>query len=143
LYVVGVGIGFAVQRWIGGPLFPSTAPPLVWRAPGVALIVAGVLLGASGVMAIHRAGSSIVPIKPVTALVVRGPYRWTRNPMYLGMALVSAGIAVGANALWPLLVLPVVVVVVRRMVIDREERYLERTFGREYRRYCDRVPRWI
>ena len=63
--------------------------------------------------------------------------------MYMGLALLSAGIAVTANAVWPLLSLPVVLTLVRRRHVEREEQYLERTFGREYRRYRDRVPRWL
>jgi protein-S-isoprenylcysteine O-methyltransferase Ste14 len=109
----------------------------------VGLIAVGLVLGLAAVITVHRAGSTIRVDRPVTALVVRGPYHWTRNPIYLGLALVSAGIAVTANALWPLLSLPVVLTLVRRRVIEREERYLERTFGREYRRYRDRVPRWL
>jgi protein-S-isoprenylcysteine O-methyltransferase Ste14 len=105
--------------------------------------VVGLVLGLAAVMTIRRSGSTIRVDRPATALVVRGPYRWTRNPIYLGLALVSAGIAVAANAVWPLLMLPVVVTVVRRRVIEREEQYLENTFGREYRRYRDRVPRWL
>jgi protein-S-isoprenylcysteine O-methyltransferase Ste14 len=63
--------------------------------------------------------------------------------MYVGLAILSAGIAVAANALWPLLMLIGVLGIVRRRVIAREEAYLERAFGREYRRYRDRVPRWL
>jgi len=142
-YLAGLAIGFAIEWGLGGPLFPRNRAPLFWLVPGAGLIVVGLVLGLAAVMTVHRAGSTIRVDRPVTALVVGGPYRWTRNPIYLGLALVSAGIAVGANAIWPLLMLPVVVTVVRRRVIEREERYLERTFGREYRRYRDRVPRWL
>jgi len=77
------------------------------------------------------------------AVVTTGPFRWTRNPIYLGMALCTAGVAVGLNLLWPLLVLPFVIWAIRRRVIAREEQYLDRVFGREYRRYRERVPRWL
>jgi protein-S-isoprenylcysteine O-methyltransferase Ste14 len=142
-YVLGLAVGFAIEAWIGGPLFPRTAAPAVWVVPGAGLITAGLVLAGSGVFVMKRAGSNVRPDRPATALVVAGPYRLTRNPMYVGLALVSAGVAVVANAVWPLLMVVVTLAIVRRRVIVREEAYLERAFGREYRRYCDRVPRWL
>ncbi|MFI5210728.1 MAG: methyltransferase family protein, partial [Gemmatimonadales bacterium] len=69
--------------------------------------------------------------------------RFSRNPMYVGMTLLYLGIALWANSLWPLLLLPAVLVVMRRGVIAREEAYLERRFGDEYRSYRARVRRWL
>jgi protein-S-isoprenylcysteine O-methyltransferase Ste14 len=142
-YLAGLAIGFALEWGIGGPLFPRHKSPLFWVVPGVGLIAVGLVLGLSAIITVRRAGSTIRVDRPVTALVVGGPYRWTRNPIYLGLTLVSAGISVAANAIWPLLLLPVVFTFVRRQHVEREERYLDRTFGREYRRYRDRVPRWL
>ncbi|HSY80422.1 MAG TPA: isoprenylcysteine carboxylmethyltransferase family protein [Gemmatimonadaceae bacterium] len=142
-YLAGLAIGFVIEWGLGGPLFPRHKAPGFWLVPGAGLIVVGLVLGIAAVITVHRSGSTIRVDRPATALVVRGPYRWTRNPIYLGLALVSAGIAVAANAIWPLLMLPVVITMVRRRVIEREEQYLEHTFGREYRRYRDRVPRWL
>ena len=68
---------------------------------------------------------------------------FTRNPMYLGLVFITAGLALLANALWPLVLLPVVIVIVRRAVIDREERYLTAKFGEEYLQYKARVRRWL
>ncbi len=133
-YVAGLAIGFAIEWAIGGPLFPRDRSPYFWRVPGVGLIVVGLALGLAAIITARRAGST---------LLVAGPYRWSRNPIYLGMSIVSAGLAVVANALWPLLMVPIVATFVRRRVIEREERSLEQTFGREYRRYRDRVPRWL
>jgi protein-S-isoprenylcysteine O-methyltransferase Ste14 len=142
-YLGGLAVGFAIEAMVGGPLFPRQAAPGYWLVPGAALITVGLVLCASAIVMVRRSGSSIRPDRPTTALVVRGPYRWTRNPMYVGLAILSAGIAVVANALWPLLMLIGVLGIVRRRVIAREEAYLERAFGREYRRYRDRVPRWF
>jgi len=142
-YLAGLLIGFAIEWGIGGPLFPRNKSPLFWLVPGVGLIVVGLALGLAAVITIRRAGSTVRIDRPVSALVERGPFRWTRNPIYLGLTLVSAGIAIAANAIWPLLTLPVVFTFVRRRHVLREEAYLERTFGREYRRYRDRVPRWL
>jgi protein-S-isoprenylcysteine O-methyltransferase Ste14 len=75
--------------------------------------------------------------------VTDGPYRLTRNPGYLGMTLLYAGIAIAADAVWALAPLPVAIAVIDRGVIAREERYLERTFGAPYTEYKRRVRRWI
>jgi protein-S-isoprenylcysteine O-methyltransferase Ste14 len=93
--------------------------------------------------AFQRKGTAVEPWKPTTAIVTTGPYRLTRNPAYLGMALVYIGIALLADALWVLVPLPVVLLIIDRMVIAREERYLERKFGQEYVDYKVRARRWI
>src|SRR5437660_1658286 len=79
---------------------------------------------------------------PTQTVVTDGPYRLTRNPAYLGMALTYAGIAIVADAPWALLPLPFVIAVIDRGVIAREERYLERKFGTPYTDYKRRVRRW-
>jgi protein-S-isoprenylcysteine O-methyltransferase Ste14 len=90
-----------------------------------------------------RARTSPLPMRPTTALVGSGPYRWTRNPMYLAMLLVYLGAALLFDVTWALVLSPAVVALVNRLVIAREERYLEAKFGEEYRRYKARVGRWI
>jgi protein-S-isoprenylcysteine O-methyltransferase Ste14 len=92
---------------------------------------------------IENAGTPIRTDRPVPHLVTNGPFRYTRNPGYLGLAMLYAGIAVLRNALWAILLLPLVVYVIQREVIGREERYLERTFGEEYLAYKARVRRWV
>jgi protein-S-isoprenylcysteine O-methyltransferase Ste14 len=87
-----------------------------------------------------------VPIrtdKPVPRLATDGPFRYTRNPSYLALAVIYAGIAVLRNSLWAMLLLPLVVIVIQREVIGREERYLERAFGEEYLDYKGKVRRWV
>ena len=81
--------------------------------------------------------------RPVPKLTTEGPFRYTRNPGYLAMAMIYAGIAVLRNALWPMLSLPLVLFVTEREFIGREERYLERTFGGEYLTYKAQVRRWV
>ncbi len=91
----------------------------------------------------RRAGTSMVPMNPTTALVTSGPYRLTRNPMYLGMAFLYVAFAFALGVIWALAFLPAVVVIVDRFVIAREEPYLERKFGQAYRDYKVRVRRWL
>jgi protein-S-isoprenylcysteine O-methyltransferase Ste14 len=95
------------------------------------------------IVTFRRAGTTPDPTRPTTALALGGPYRWTRNPMYLGFALMQAGAALIANALWPLVWLLPVLLVIRLHVIGREEQYLERKFGEDYLAYKRRVRRWF
>lgn len=127
------------------------AAPVAWLPGGFSfrvilgapLVAASFLLGLWGAWTMRRAGTNIDPHKPATALVVTGPFRFTRNPLYLSLTLLYMGVTALANALWPLVFLPVVLVVVRRGVIDREERYLEGKFGEAYREYKAAVRRWL
>jgi protein-S-isoprenylcysteine O-methyltransferase Ste14 len=106
-------------------------------------ILLGVLLARSGFQTLRNAGTEVNPTKPTTTLVVSGPYQVTRNPLYLSLTLFYAGISLLANAFAALLLLPIVLFIINRGVIDREERYLEQKFGDEYLRYKMRVPRWF
>jgi protein-S-isoprenylcysteine O-methyltransferase Ste14 len=139
IYLAGLAIGFALEALLPGTSLPGA---IRWAGGGV-LVVAGIALLASFNTAFTRKGTAVEPWKPTTAIVTTGPYRITRNPAYLGMALVYIGIALLAGALWVLVPLPFVLVVIDRAVIAREERYLERKFGREYMDYKAGVRRWI
>jgi protein-S-isoprenylcysteine O-methyltransferase Ste14 len=138
IFLAGLAVGFGLEA-----VLPSASVPAGIRWLGCAPILAGVVLQASFVRAFRRADTNIVPVKPTTAIVTGGPYRITRNPGYLGMALVYVGIALLAGALWPLASLVVVLLVVDRAVIAREERYLEGKFGQEYLDYKRRARRWL
>lgn len=138
LYAGGLLVGLGLHRLRPLPFLPPRVAPIL----GVALIVAG-CIGVAGVWAFHRAATSPNPWRPTTHLVVGGPFRLTRNPMYLGLTLWYLGATCWANSLWPLLLLPLVLLVMQRGVIAREERYLERKFGDEYRGYRTRVRRWL
>jgi protein-S-isoprenylcysteine O-methyltransferase Ste14 len=139
IYLGGLAIGFGLEALLPGASLPGA---IRW-ALGGALVVAGVALLASFNTAFTRKGTAVQPWKPTTAIVTTGPYRLTRNPAYLGMALVYVGIALLAEALWVLAPLPLVLAIMDRAVIAREERYLERRFGREYLDYKTRARRWI
>jgi protein-S-isoprenylcysteine O-methyltransferase Ste14 len=111
---------------------------------GVGLIVAGAALGVAGVSVFRKAKTTVLPAaRPTTSIVAAGPYRFTRNPMYLGMASAFLGITLLLNTMWALLMFPVVVLIVTRYVIQREERYLAAKFGDAYADYRRRVRRWL
>ena len=118
-------------------------PRRLARTLGPILFVTGFLVGLLGFLEVRRAGSSADPREPTTTVVTGGPYRFTRNPMYLGFVMQYVGISALFNSLLPVLLLPAVQLLVRRGVIEREERYLERKFGDEYRQYKGTVRRWI
>jgi len=125
-------------------LFPATFLPRgAARALGIPLTGAGLLLFISSLRALRRAETDVRPYKPTTSIVAEGPYRFTRNPIYLGFTLVYGGITALVNSPWDALLLPLVLVLMQRGVIQREERYLERVFGEEYLQYKARVRRWI
>ena len=139
IYLGALGIGFGLDAVIGRGSLPSTiAVPI-----GAASMIAGAGLLGSFVQAFQRARTPIDPYTPSEAIVTDGPYRLTRNPAYLGMALTYAGIAIVSNAPWALVPLPVAIAVIDRGVIAREERYLERKFGTPYVDYKRRVRRWL
>ena len=139
IYLVGLGLGLLLDAFL-----PEAGLPAAVRWPlGALLVVAGVSLMATFVGAFRRAQTNIDPWKPTTAIVTSGPYRFTRNPGYLGMALVFSGISLLADAPWALLVLLPTMAVIDRGVIVREERYLEGKFGEEYLTYKGRVRRWL
>ena len=118
-------------------------PRRLARTLGPLLIVGGFVVGLLGLREMRRAGTNVDPYRPATAIVTGGPYRFTRNPMYVGFTLMYVGISALANALLPILLLPALQRLMRRGVIEREERYLEHKFGDEYLQYKGRVRRWI
>jgi protein-S-isoprenylcysteine O-methyltransferase Ste14 len=137
-------LGLLLNRKIPVPFLPRG----LTRILGLPLFSGGVLLGGWSYRTMKRAdtpiiGEPFVPGKPTSSLVTDGPFRYSRNPGYLGAAMVYAGIASLTNALWVFLLLPVVLLTMQRTAIEREERYLEIKFGEEYLGYKARVRSWI
>jgi protein-S-isoprenylcysteine O-methyltransferase Ste14 len=139
IFVAGLVVGFALEALLPGVDLPAVVQ---WGVGGL-LVLAGLGLLLSFNTAFSRRGTAVEPWKPTTAIVTTGPYRFTRNPAYLGMAVTYVGIAVMSSALWVLVPLPVVLAVIESGVIAREERYLERKFGDEYLGYKRTVRRWL
>ena len=137
-------LGWLLNRKIPAPFLPRG----LTRILGLPVIGGGALLGGWTYRTMRRAdtpiiGEPFVPGKPTSILITDGPFRYTRNPGYVAGAVVYAGVASLTNALWAFLFLPVVLLIMQRTAIEREERYLERKFGEEYLRYKAQVRRWI
>ena len=112
--------------WLGALVFAFALALLVWA-----------------IAAMTRGGSNVPTNRPTTTIVHGGPYRFTRNPIYLAMALGLIGLAIAFNTLWLLLVSVPFGLVIRYGVVAREEAYLERKFGNVYRCYRSRMRRWL
>ena len=109
---------------------------------GAIFFLTGLASNVSGFVTQKRAGTDPIPFNPSTRIVSHGPYRFSRNPMYIGLALWTLGIAFLVDCAWMLLAVPIGLVLIDRLVITREECYLERKFGEEYPSYKRRVRRW-
>lgn len=127
--VVALG-SFGIDRWL-----------LV--ATGALLVVAGAAMMLAAAWLFRRLDTGVQPSQPTTVIATTGPYRWTRNPMYLGMALTYAGLAIGLDGPIAFALLPLVLIAIQTQVIAREERYLDAKFGDDYRRYKAGVRRWL
>jgi protein-S-isoprenylcysteine O-methyltransferase Ste14 len=136
-----IAAGVILQR--GWPLLLSLpAPERYWLGGGlIAVTMLG--LGLPAVAAMRRSGQSESPWKPTLSIVDDGPFRMTRNPMYLQMVIVCLGFAIVLSNGWILTLTPVCALALQWLAILPEERYLEQKFGDEYRAYKRRVRRWI
>ena len=145
IYLGGLVIGWLLHR---------TWPWPVTRAAGssgarvrvvfaLVLAVAYLVLFLGALSAFRRAHTTLIPNRPATAFVTNGPYRWTRNPMYVSLALLYLAFALWLNSWWAVVMLVPVLVVIQTAVIAREERYLGAAFPGEYQSYCARTRRWL
>ena len=139
-YAAGFAAGM-VLRATTVPLAIGARP--VTSAVGAFVLAAGSALVLAGVGAVVRHRTTIVPHHAVSMLLTTGVYRLSRNPMYTGPAIAYFGGALIAGSWWPLATLPIALLVVRRVVIDPEERYLTSQFGPAYADYQARTRRWL
>lgn len=142
IFAAAVGLGVLGQRARPASLLPARLRR--WRRPlGFALLAGGFAAAGWAVRTMHRVGADPNPSRPVPKLATDGPFRFSRNPIYLSMTAAYAGIILLRNSLWGALLLPGVLAILRRGVIEREERYLARRFGETYEAYRARVRRWL
>ncbi len=136
--------GVFVVAFLLEKIFPAfILPKTVSRIGAVLCVAIWVLLTAWSIAQFRRVRTSVVPTKPATALVVSGPYRFSRNPLYVGFTFLYLGLALFFRLSWGLILLPILIGIIQSYVILREERYLEEKFGAAYLAYKARVRRWI
>lgn len=142
LFVLAFFLGVGLQRLVPLPVH-SIGLINTCHAAGIVLIVCGFVTALSAAALFARARTTIIPFGTASTLLTRGPYRFTRNPMYLSLVVVYVGAAVALLMPWPLLILPLPVVIVDRIVIPFEESRLHEVFATAYDQYCAQVPRWM
>ena len=139
VYLLALLLGLLLNRKLHVPFLSRG----VARVLGWPLVGGGMMLTTWFIKTMRGADTTLDVNKPVSRLVQGGPFRYSRNPGYLSLTMLYTGIAILRNALWAILLLPLVLYVIQREVIEREERYLQRTFGEEYLAYKRRVRRWV
>lgn len=140
IYLIGLLAGLGLD-WLWPAAFFADA---AWQyAIGAVVIVVSFMIVIPAFWRFHRAGTNVPTSRPSTTVVTSGPYRYSRNPIYVSMTVLIVGIGITVDSAWILAQLVPVLIVMRYGVIAREEAYLERKFGDEYRRYKASVRRWI
>lgn len=139
-----IALGLVLLAWLVAWLTgASRVVPWPWAWLGVLGIVAGVALANLGLRLFHRIGTTHDPLEQPTVLVTSGPYRFTRNPMYVGVTMILLGIGVLAGS-WPFLAAPLgFLLLMNAFRIPHEERALAATFGEDFEAYRRRVRRWL
>ena len=142
-FIGALGVGFALQYLIPLRILPAATGigPLEWIGAG--LVLAAIALAICTFTCFYLARTSPFPERPTTSLVIRGPFRFTRNPMYLSLLFVLVGWAVYLSNLATVVVFPLFVVYMNRYQIMPEERALSSLFGGEFEAYRKRVRRWL
>lgn len=143
IYLLSFIAGWMLDRYLLGVPVAGDVTPASLRLSGEVLMILGAILALWAFIAFRRARTSVLPFRPASELVTDGPYRFTRNPMYVGMATVYAGASLAMNMALPLLLLPLALIAVYRLAIRPEERYLQQRFPEEYPQYRQRVRRWL
>jgi len=142
LYLAGLIVGLVLDH-VAPLRLALLETPLVRWAAGAALIVPGVAIMVAGIRNFSRADTPVPTTQPVRALATTGIHGWSRNPIYVGMFLLYAGIGLAAGSPWVLVLTLPLAITLRYGVVAREEAYLERRFGDAYRDYKTRVRRWL
>jgi len=139
VYLASISLGSLLEFAWPLPFLPQAiAAPL-----GILLVLAAIILFVGSVGKFRAAGTPVPGNQATTAIVRSGPYRFSRNPIYLAFSLLQLGIAIWTNSLWLVATLVASVAVMACIVIPREEQYLERRFGAEYLDYRKSVRRWL
>jgi protein-S-isoprenylcysteine O-methyltransferase Ste14 len=136
---MGLIASYLLDRWL--PIANILRDP--WTDAGVVPIVLGGVIAINSALGFRRVGTAVRPFEPSTTLVTTGFYRFTRNPMYLGLTLVLLGVGVMHGSVGALLPVPAFMALIEWRFIRGEEQFLDGIFGSQYRDYRSRVRRWL
>lgn len=142
LLVVGFAFGLGIHQLLpveilrGGRNVPADV--LTW-----CLFGSGALVLFWAMVTFLKARTAIIPYRPASQLVAGGPFRYSRNPMYVGFTAMYLALSIWVDSIWPLVMLPLSLWVLWKAVIRKEETYLASAFGEEYDSYRRRVRRWL
>jgi protein-S-isoprenylcysteine O-methyltransferase Ste14 len=142
VFVAGFLIGLALDRWVMRLRLDDVSRSVLVGG-GWLLIACGLVILLWAMVTFLRAHTAILPSRPARSVVATGPYRFSRNPMYIGMSALYIGLSLLMSMVWPLVLLPVVLLSLYALVIRREEGYLGDAFREEYAAYRARVRRWL
>ena len=131
--MIGLHLSWPLANWVSRP----------WNHLGWVLIVVSMVLQVYNLQRFRRVRTGLRPFEPVSQLVVEGAYRWSRNPMYVGLVVTTVGVAICLGTASPLLVPPMLWLVLDRRFVRREERFLRQELGNVYDDYCGHVRRWL
>lgn len=132
-------IAYFLRRFVPLPYTPAE----FLRVVGLALILFGFVLGLGAFVEFYKAHTTLNPHGSATHLVTSGIYRFTRNPIYLGFLLIIIGLPLNSGSYWGLVLSPFYMMTMTRLVIEKEEAYLGRKFGKTYVSYTSRARRWL
>ena len=139
-----VALMFIVIAYFFGRFTPLPfVAPLILQYVGLIMTFVGFLLGIGAFIEFRKARTTLDPHGSAKQLVTSGIYRFTRNPIYLGFLLMVIGLPLNSGLYWGIVVAPFYILLMNRLVIEREEAYLEKKFGKIYTSYKSQVRRWL
>ena len=123
------------------PVYQLTPRP--WNAIGLIPLITGIVLNLAADALLKKHGTTVKPFENSTVLITSGVYKFSRNPMYLGMILMLIGVALLMGSITPYSIIPVFIIIIDKTFIRTEEDMLDRQFGRAWIAYRDKVRRWL
>ncbi|QGM44588.1 methyltransferase family protein [Methylocystis heyeri] len=139
LFIAVIIAGRLLQQFFPAPLIP----PELGHVAGALLVSLGVANDIWCAMTLRRRRTTILPHRSASALVTSGPFRYSRNPIYVSELALTLGLGLLLRSLWMVLLTPLLSLALTKLAIEPEERHLERKFGAEFQQYAARTPRWL
>jgi len=140
IYLIPLAIGIILNAWMPLILLPD---PLIGNLIGWPLLIAGIFLMVWALKIFSKGGEDKHPNTPTNKILKDGPYTFSRNPMYLAFNIIYVGIVLIVNTIWLIIFLPIAFIILHYGVVIREEQYMGKKFGTEYKKYKSEVRRWL